>query len=151
MHYSDHILNQWLKDFSALKGQDFALNNQGHCLLKADNDISLQLFADDEGQCCWLNVDLVKLEQLDVVILAKALSMNLFQKQTRGAVIALDETLNRLFLSHRILVKGHDTTDFINIINNLVSTSLKIREQLSPCLPLSEGVPDMQAMNMLKI
>ena len=136
MSHAQSQVNSWLAQLGAQSGASFSLNEQGCCLMTAANGVELELFATETSGRFFLSATLLKLPQGNHnAIYFKALSLNLFMQDTRGAAVALDDQAGELVLCYSHQIEGCEFTVFQNVIQNFVETTetmkghLKLMEQ----------------------
>ncbi|WP_018694407.1 CesT family type III secretion system chaperone [Algicola sagamiensis] len=131
MSYADHQLQHWLTEFGQSFGTNFQLDDEGRCSLQANDDVILNLAIRNGDEGFTVNAVLYEVPtQHKVTTFEKALSLNLFQAETRGAAIAYDEQANSLMLNFTGEFARLNYQDFTNILNNLVDTTAKLRQNL---------------------
>ena len=148
--FDSNKVNQWLNEFGAAKGKNFALNEQGCCVLETDKDIQVQVFGDAQEMFCWFSLSVLTIEDdVSNAHLLQALSLNLYFNRTRDAAIAYDEQLKSLVLNYKMAIQDKDITDFINVLYNLVDTALKLKAELGE--PKTQAPAQVAAAGMLRI
>lgn len=130
MHFESHFLTLWLEEFSTQIGAKLALNERGQCGIKTNHDLNIVLQADQQGLCCWFSLQLIKVSASSAAMLRKALELNLFQTQARGAVVTVDENKKHLVLNYRLATEGNDAASFIRTLKSLTRAAADIRGEL---------------------
>ncbi|WDE08645.1 type III secretion system chaperone [Thalassomonas viridans] len=145
-------LQAWLNEMGRQQGTNFTLDEQGRCFIKANDETSLCLFGIAGSDHFYINVELIEVPVTAAENLFKcALSLNLFQQETRGATIAFDDQANMLMLCYSGSYESNSFQDFSNVLNNMIDLTASLKPQLQESLsdhaqgsaPLQETAPFM--------
>lgn len=134
---TDHTtqLQAWLDELGGQLGATFTLDDQGRCFIKANDETNLCLFGLEGSDHFYINLELIEVPVTGAEMLFRcALSLNLFQQETRGATIAFDDQANTLMLSYSGSYESTTFQDFSNVLNNMIDLTASIQPQLQESL-----------------
>lgn len=128
MTHAHTQLNAWLAEIHPA----LQLDDQGACVIAADNNRDLELFATPQGDRFFLSTAIMPLPaDSNRGFFLKILAMNLFMQDTRGAALACDEQAGELVLCYSQTLADGDATQFRNVMENFAQTAKKINDQLA--------------------
>ncbi|WDD96595.1 CesT family type III secretion system chaperone [Thalassomonas actiniarum] len=131
MSYENHQLQHWLNELGTEFDTQFTLTNEGSCMLQAGKKTSFALFADELNEGYSISCHLLDLpDQEREQLLSHALSLNMYQLETKGAAIALDETVGALFLCFTETFDKREYQDFKNILDNFIDKAEQLKKEL---------------------
>ncbi|WDE07177.1 type III secretion system chaperone [Thalassomonas viridans] len=131
MSMNQSPLNNWLSELSAGQGTQFKLDEQGRCFISANNNCNICIHGPAGSDSFYVNIELMTLtEENNEFLFRQALSLNLFQHETRNCALALDEKSSALMLCYAGQYKHTSFQDFTNVLNNMVDLSATLCEQL---------------------
>ena len=146
-------LQAWLDEMGKQMGSTFTLDEQGRCFIQANDETNLCLFGMEGSDNFYINVELIDVPVTGAEMLFKcALSLNLFQQETRGATIAFDDQANTLMLCYSGSYESNTFQDFSNVLNNMIDLTASLQLQLQESLAdHSIKQPPAMAMNEMGI
>ncbi len=131
MNHEQSQLHAWLAELGSRQGAQFQLDDQGRCSISANENTSIVLYGPAGNDIFYINVELLPLpEEGQEQLFRLALNLNLFQQETLGAAIALDEESTSLILCYSREYGDTSFQDFSNTLNNMVALSDTLRLQL---------------------
>ena len=138
-------VGHWLAELGRNQGHSFALDEEGQCFLQGEDEVQLALQVPAQSDHCFLSAPLAPLPERDgEAILLQALTLNLFQAETRGAAIAVDPSMGQFLLCYSLPVEGTTYPDFSNSLSNFAQLVAPLRAQLQApegSDPPAEGIP----------
>ncbi|WDE02237.1 CesT family type III secretion system chaperone [Thalassomonas actiniarum] len=141
-------LQAWLDEMGGQLGTSFTLDDQGRCFIQANEETNLCLFAIEGSDHFYINVELIEVPVTGAEMLFRcALSLNLFQQETRGATIAFDDQANTLMLCYSGSYESNTFQDFSNVLNNMIDLTASIQPQLKESLADHTNQAAAPAMN----
>lgn len=144
-------LQYWLKEFGSLYGKGFSLDEDGTCVLQANDKVTIYLYSDPTGEHYWINVKVMDIPvQNREALFYQALQLNLFQHETRGASLSIDDMANAIFLSLSGRCSDISYGDFKNCLNNLVVAVEDVQHLLAQVVAVPEQ-PGEQPLGALRI
>ncbi len=144
-------VENWLVSLGQDQNHVFSLDESDCCYLEGENGIQLTIQAPPTSSRFFINADLGDLPAENrEELYHQALVSNLFQYDTRGAVIAIDPIANKFLLSYNRKLENTDFQDFHNIINNLLDTALSLKEHLNTYHEPGQTQSGLPAHNMIK-
>lgn len=126
-------IDQWLKAMGEELGQDIQLNEEGMCNLQCEDDVMIIVESQEESPVFYLSALLAELpgdKDKMLVLFARALSLNLFTIETRGATIGLAEDLGQLMLCFMQEKETCDEERFAAILQGFHETLIALRKNL---------------------
>lgn len=128
MTHAHSQLNAWLADIHPA----LQLDDHGACVIAADGDRDLELFATPQGDRYFLSTAIMPLPaDTNRGFFLKILAMNLFMQDTRGAALACDEQAGELVLCYSQTLEDGSASQFRNVMENFAQTAKKINGQLA--------------------
>lgn len=141
MSDANEQMKHWLAELSRAHGNNFTLDEQDRCFLSSSNGVRLVIHAPRFNSQFYLSAQLQLLPtENKEAVFEQALTLNLFQQETRGAAISIDAIANALVLCYCREIEHTNYTDFYNIVNNIIDTAADIRSQLQT--PTTANIPD---------
>ena len=149
--FENHQLQYWLNDINPA----FALNESGRCTIKADDSMFIVIMTDEQDSCYSLAATIIDLKGEDPLAIYKAaLKANMYQSETLGGAIALNEDTDSLMLFFSESVHKVDHQGFKNTLDNFVDGAQRLKDVFTDKLEHSRstGVSTNQnASGMMKI
>ena len=126
------IVEGWLMDLGKTLGRPLPLSADGVCRLDHPNAPTMILEVPAASPMLYYSSPLVKLEQgaSELELCKRALSLNLFQVETAGTTLALDEKTGEIVMCLLHPIEGMTSERFQNVLNNFLVTAISLREQL---------------------
>ncbi len=123
---SDQV-NQWLKQVDS----NLTLNETGKLFLTSESGVEIVIAAADTSGHLIINSDIfiIPAENKESLF-EKALVFNLYQEKTLGGSISIDPISNALCLSLSLHVEQLDSVLFQNSLQNVISITNKLKEEL---------------------
>lgn len=131
MSESQIQLKSWLTELGSQQGAHFTLNDEDRCSIKANDKTNIIIHGPSGHDHFYINIELTPIAAGDNESLFRsALNLNLFQQETQGCTIALDEKSSMLVLCYRGEYQTTSFQEFSNILNNMIDMSGKLIDQL---------------------
>ena len=149
--FENHQMQHWLNEINP----EFVLNDSGRCTLKADESTLIVIMTDEQDSCYSLASTLIELNDEDPLAIYKAaLKANMYQSETLGGAIALNDDTDSLMLFFSESVKKVDYQGFKNTLDNFVESTQRLKDVFTDKLEASrtQGVSVTENANgMMKI
>ncbi|CAM2064135.1 CesT family type III secretion system chaperone [Sulfidibacter corallicola] len=131
MNETMNQINTWLSELGAESGATLTLDEHGCCPLVDADETEMEVHAVPTSDCFFLNAKILALPHTNrEQVFYQALTLNLFQQETRGASVAIDPNDESLMLCFSKAVSETDATMFQNIVSNLFQTASHMRREL---------------------
>ena len=143
-------VKQWLENMGRTFDQKIELDEDGVCNLVCEDNIMIIIEARDESPVFYLSsslLDVPRDQEKMLVLFAKALSLNLFMVETRGATIGFAEDIGQLMLCFMQEKQGCDEDRFASILKGFYDTVVAIRENLAPFNDLKDDTKELYLVN----
>lgn len=128
-------LNNWLSELSTGQGMQFELDDQGRCFINANNSCNICIHGPAGNDSFYINIELMTIQgESNEPLFRQALSLNLFQHETLGCSLALDEKTLALMLCYSGKYQHTTFQDFTNVVNNMIELCDTLGEQLGQSL-----------------
>ena len=126
------IVEGWLLDLGKALGRPLPLSADGVCRLDHPNAPTLILEVPAASSMLYYSSPLLKMEQgaSELDLCKRALSLNLFQVETAGATLALDEKIGEIVMCLVHPIEGMTSVRFQSVLNNFLATAIGLREKL---------------------
>lgn len=127
------IVNQWLEDMGKGLGHEIRLNEEGRCSIEFEDNVNIVFDSDEDSPVFYLSSPLMEIpadQDLALMLLANALSLNLFMIETRGATIAVAEDIGQVMICFMQEKESCDEKRFSAIIEGFYETARNIRQRL---------------------
>lgn len=125
-------LKSWLLELGNQQGTHFNLDEEGRCFISANGKSNLNIYGPASSDNFYINVELLSVPAEGAELMFRtALGLNLFQQETRGTAIALDEQSSMLMLCYSGNYNSVTFQDFCNTINNMIELSENVMLQLA--------------------
>lgn len=135
-----HVSN-WLQQLDGTGGALF-LDENGRCAIIGDGSFEVEIYAIPNDECFYINITILPVpSDHTAAFFEQALVLNLFKQETMGAALAVDPQDRSLVLSFSREIEHTTLQTFANIIDNLLATAAKIREQLASESQQAEARP----------
>ena len=127
------IINQWLEALNQETEQDFQLDDDGVCVIQYGTDLACvlevpELFED----AFFLHAALRELPPENAEqVLYQAMTLNLFQSETRGGTLGLDAENGLIILGLAQPFQHTDESGFLGILWSFLETADNLRDQLN--------------------
>ncbi len=129
------IVKNWIQDLSASLGADLALDDDGICSFRIEEDTIITIEVSPDFPVVYLYSPLVPLPADDpdmgTALMVKALELNAFQALTRGGTIASIPGGGLLIYCHTQPVEGVDSEGFNKVLGGFYETALELKNLLS--------------------
>lgn len=138
-------VSQWLENMGESLGQEIKLDKEGRCAIECEDNVSIVLDSDEDSPLFFLSSPLMELpsdRDTRLMLMAYALSLNLFTYETRGATIALAEDTGYIMICFSKQKEFCDEKRFASIIENFYETVLDIRHKLLEATDTGSGSND---------
>ncbi len=124
-------LDSFLAEIGAAVGKNIRLNENGISAFTYDH-LTFVIEVPENVSSFFIYTTLVCLSrcQEPEAVMRKILLMNYLQQETRGGCIGMDETNDDLIFSYSDRVNEINSTEFRNILENFIDTSLQLSKQL---------------------
>jgi len=120
------VVNGWLSSLGA--GQGGVLNDQGSCVLVADNEISLMISSPSGSQQVAVSTHLLNLPiSLSPRLYEELLALNLDLKFTKGTCLFFDKKMRILGLLVSREIANLDSISFRNLLDNFKEKALETK------------------------
>ena len=138
-------VNGWLEELGSSINQKFHLDSQGVCTMDYKDELRISVEVPHGSDQFYVYGPLVDLSSVEnqQQVLHKALSLNLFQLETAGGTLAIDELTSEIVFCFVSKVGNQGISIFQNILNNFVSTADRLRGLLKDASqPMAGGGND---------
>ncbi|MCO7222895.1 CesT family type III secretion system chaperone [Pleionea sp. CnH1-48] len=131
MTYGNEKIKTWLRQLGQQQHDHFELDNSDKCFLHIDTDLTLIVCAPQASSKVFLTIELMRVPSISrESFFEKALQLNLFQQETHGATLAIDDISNKVVVCYSHDISELSFTDFSNLLNNLATVARKLLEKL---------------------
>lgn len=124
-------VDSFLAEISAAVGKNIRLNDQGICAFTYEH-LTIVIEVPESVGSFFLYTSLLNMNQANNLkgLMEKALRLNYLQQETRGGCISLDPINNEVMFSYTDRIDEINSTDFRNILENFIDTSLKLHTEI---------------------
>ena len=143
-------VKNWLETLGQNLGQDIHLDEDGMCNLQCEDDIMIIVEAREDSPVFFVSSPLTDIpgdRDNMLKMFGRALSLNLFTVETRGATIGFAEELGKLMLSLMQEKEGCDEQRFAAILKDFHETAAAIRNRLEKTVDIE--VPQGSSRQMM--
>lgn len=124
-------VDSFLAEISAAVGKNIRLNDQGICAFTYEQ-LTIVIEVPESVGSFFIYTSLSNLNQANNPsgLMEKCLRLNYLQQETRGGCLSLDPINNEVMFSYTDRVTEINSTDFRNILENFIDTSLNLFGEL---------------------
>lgn len=135
-------VNSWLVEISSSIGKNIGLNDDGISAFKYEDLIFFVEVPDGSEQFFLYSFLMALPVDHERELMKKMLSVNYLQQETRGGCMSLDPVTNEVVFSYADRIDEINGTEFRNVLENYIDTTLKIYGQL---LEITKQQPESNA------
>ncbi len=124
-------IDSYLAEISSAVGKNIRLNDQGICAFTYEH-LTIVIEVPESVGSFFVYASLMSSNQFtDVsVLFRRALQLNYLQQETRGGCLSLDPVNDEVMFSYTDRIAEVNSTDFRNILENFIETSLNMYKEL---------------------
>ncbi len=124
-------VDSFLAEISAAVGKNIRLNDQGICAFTYEQ-LTIVIEVPESVGSFFIYTSLLNMNQVKNVtgLMEKSLRLNYLQQETRGGCLSLDPINNEVMFSYTDRIAEINSTDFRNILENFIDTSLNLHTEL---------------------
>ena len=123
-------VNSWLVEISSAIGKNIGLNDDGISAFKYEELIFFIEVPDSSEQFFLYSFLMGLPAEHEKTIMRKVLNINYLQQETRGGCLSLDPVTNEIVFSYGDRIDEINGTEFRNVLENYIDTTLKVYGQL---------------------
>lgn len=125
------LVDSFLAEIGAAVGKNIRLNENGISAFTYDH-LTFVVEVPGNISSCFIYTTLLSLGRCNnpTVVMKKLLQLNYLQQETRGGSIGLDPTNDDVIFSYSDRINEINGTEFRNILENFIDTSLQLCKQL---------------------
>lgn len=133
-------VDSFLAEISAAVGKNIRLNDQGICAFTYEQ-LTIVIEVPESVGSFFIYTSLVNMNQVKNSggLMEKCLRLNYLQQETRGGCLSLDPINNEVMFSYTDRITEINSTDFRNILENFIDTSLSLHTELEKIANESSG------------
>ena len=135
-------VNSWLVEISSSIGKNIGLNDDGISAFKYEDLIFFVEVPDSSEQFFLYSFLMALPVDHERELMKKMLAVNYLQQETRGGCMSLDPVTNEVVFSYADRIDEINGTEFRNVLENYIDTTLKIYSQL---LEITKQQPESNA------
>jgi len=135
-------VNSWLVEISSSIGKNIGLNDDGISAFKYEDLIFFVEVPDGSEQFFLYSFLMALPVDHERELMKKMLAVNYLQQETRGGCMSLDPVTNEVVFSYADRIDEINGTEFRNVLENYIDTTLKIYGQL---LEITKQQPESNA------
>jgi len=124
-------VDSFLAEISAAVGKNIRLNDQGICAFTYEQ-LTIVIEVPESVGSFFIYTSLANMVQAKNAegLMEKCLRLNYLQQETRGGCLSLDPINNEVMFSYTDRINEINSTDFRNILENFIDTSLNLFGEL---------------------
>jgi len=133
-------VDSFLAEISSAVGKNIRLNDQGICAFTYEQ-LTIVIEVPESVGSFFIYTSLANMAQAKngSSLMEKCLRLNYLQQETRGGCLSLDPINNEVMFSYTDRINEINSTDFRNILENFIDTSLNLFGELDKIANGLEG------------
>lgn len=130
----EETVNEWLGELGKSVDMDLKLDAEGVLVLELSNEALIVFDVPQGSPLVHIYAPVVSVpdNEEDALVLGyRALEMNLFLGETRGAALSFSKDSGDFILCYNVEIEGSNAEYFINIVSGFIDTLDEMKKQLT--------------------